>query len=573
MNLGRKTKQMLTKQLARARRRIAQLERLLVEGKRCELEAHEAREYAESILATVWEPLVVLDKHLRVISASRSFYTTFKVSSEETAGKLLYELGNRQWDIPELRQLLENILAENTTLDDYEVEHDFPNIGRKIMLLNARRIWEGAEEPQRILLAIKDVTEQKRLEEELRRAHKMEAVGQLAGGLAHDFNNMLTAILGYSELLLELLPAEDPARDAAEQISQAGHSAAALTRKLLVLGRRQVLRPEVLVLNDVLTPMEKILRRAVGERIELEMTLEPQLAAVEVDRSLMEQVVMNLVLNARDAMPDGGKLTIETANVSLDREFAKRHPAFEPGRYVLLAVTDTGMGMDRETQSRIFEPFFTTKRAGKGTGLGLSTVYSTIGQSGGHVYVSSELGVGTRFEIYLPALGEKAQRKVHWETAVSTATPAETNMVESPEGTAKEKLQVETPHRKRLAEPQTILVVDDDVSVRKLAATMLRSDGYQVLEASGGREALSMCEKHQGKIALSLTDVIMQDMGGRELAHQLSALTPEMKILYMSGYAIAEKGELEPGMPFLRKPFSKEALLSKVREVLEVSVE
>ena len=379
--------------------------------------------------------------------------------------------------------------------------------------------------------------------EQLRQAQKMEAVGKLAGGIAHDFNNLLTAITGYSELTLRRLRAEDPLRRNVEEIKKAGERAASLTRQLLAFSRKQVLQPKVLDLNAVVSDMEKMLRRLIGEDIELRTALAADLGSVKADPGQIEQVLMNLAVNARDAMPQGGNLIIETENVYLNEGYATRHIAVKPGPYVMLAVSDTGEGMSEETQSRIFEPFFTTKEVGKGTGLGLSTVYGIVKQSGGNIWVYSEVGEGTVFKIYLPRVDEAAQEYKPGPEAQ-----------ESLDGT------------------EVILLAEDDERVRGLVREVLEGYGYRVLEAEGGSAALSVSERHEGPIHLLLTDVVMPKMSGRELAIRLARVRPEMKVLYMSGYtdeSIVHHGVLDAGTPFLQKPFEAEALARKVRELLD----
>ena len=388
-------------------------------------------------------------------------------------------------------------------------------------------------------VTIRDITGRKRLEEKLRQAQKMEAVGQLAGGIAHDFNNLLTIILGYSQLALTQMSLPDLLNNPLQEILKAGERAAVLTRQLLAFSRRQVLEPKVLDLNAVVTDMERMLRRLIGEDIELATHLDPDLEAVQADPGQIDQVLLNLAVNARDAMPEGGRLTIETANTELDEDYARNHPDVRPGRYALVAVTDSGTGIAPENLPQIFEPFFTTKEPGKGTGLGLSTVYGIVRQSGGHISVYSEPGHGTTFKIYLPVTQEPI-----------TVTP-------------------------RLAPPlpgtETILVVEDEEPVRQFAGMALRQSGYTVLEASGGEEALRKAGEHQGPIHLLLTDVVMPGMSGRELAKHLAPLHPETKVFYFSGYtsdAIVRHGILSGDMPFLPKPFGREALARKVREIL-----
>jgi len=397
---------------------------------------------------------------------------------------------------------------------------------------------------------MRDITERRtaeealhQSEEQLRQSQKMEAVGKLAGGVAHDFNNLLTAITGYSELVMSDLDSGDPRRQDLEEVKKAADRAAALTRQLLAFSRRQVLQPRVLDLNGIVTGVGKMLRRLIGEDIELVTLLDPALERVKADPGQIEQVILNLSVNAREAMPEGGKLTIETANSELEEAHDLGEFAVPPGRYVMLTVGDTGVGMDKETQSRIFEPFFTTREPGKGTGLGLSTVYGIVKQSGGYVWVYSEPGLGTTFKIYLPRV-EEALLEV--EPAAALAQP--------PAGT------------------ETILLVEDEPAVRALAARLLRSVGYTVVEARNGAQALEVCKQQDRAVDLLVTDVVMPQMGGPELAERLTPLHPEMKVLFMSGYtddAVLRHGLLESGAAFLQKPFTRNALAAKVREVLD----
>jgi two-component system cell cycle sensor histidine kinase/response regulator CckA len=388
-----------------------------------------------------------------------------------------------------------------------------------------------------------DITDRKSLEEQLRQSQKMEAVGQLAAGMAHDINNMLTVINGYSELMLRSLPGGDPHRATVEQIRRAGERTATLTRQLLAFSRQQVLQPKVLDLNAVVANMETMLHRVIGEDFDLLTILSPGLATVQADPGQIEQILLNLVVNARDAMPAGGRLAIETADVVLDTDYARRHVAVTPGRYVMLAVSDNGCGMDAATQARIFEPFFTTKEKGKGTGLGLSMVYGIVKQSGGHIQVYSEPGRGTSFRIYLPRT-EGVVEAVEPERAQEPLHPGS----------------------------ETILLVEDEAGVRNLAKAVLQTQGYTVLDAAQGDAALRLVGQHEGLIHLMVTDMVMPEMSGRELAERLKPLRPNMKVLVMSGYtdkAMLHHGELDPGMAFLQKPFTPQTLASKVREVLD----
>jgi CheY-like chemotaxis protein len=374
----------------------------------------------------------------------------------------------------------------------------------------------------------------------------MEAVGRLAGGIAHDFNNLLQVVMGFSELLLDRFAPGDPSRKEIEEIKKAGGRAASLTRQLLAFGRRQVLRPEVLNLNALVSNLGRMLRRLISEDVDLVTVLRPGLGRVKADPSQVEQVIMNLAINARDAMPEGGKLTVETENVYLDEAFVREHPDARPGPHVRLAVSDTGRGIGAEVWPHLFEPFFTTKEAGKGTGLGLATVYGIVTQSGGHISVSSEPGAGSIFRIYLPRFQEEAGA-VPAGQAVSGLSP----------GT------------------ETVLLVEDEDAVRDLVSRMLQMCGYTVLEAAHGEEAIRVSERYEGPIQLMVTDVMMPKMTGREVAERLKPLRPDMRVLYVSGYTddeIVRQGVLGADMAFLQKPFTPDALARKVREVLDEKV-
>ena len=389
----------------------------------------------------------------------------------------------------------------------------------------------------------RDVTETKRLEEMFLQAQKMEAVGRLAGGVAHDFNNLLGVILGYSDIVEGRLKDDDPVRAKVAQIKKAGQNAARLTRQLLAFSRQQILDPRILDLNSVVTDVQKMLQRLIGADVEMVTALSPNLACVKADQGQLEQVIMNLIVNSRDAMPDGGSLTIETSNVHLDDLYVQSHPELAAGSFVMLAVTDTGTGIDPETQKHIFEPFFTTKEQGKGTGLGLSTVYGVVKQSGGFISVSSEVGRGTTFKIYLP----------------QTSSAAERDDIEP---------------RRLFEGTETVLVVEDEESLRKLTCEMLVENHYTVLEASNGFEAHELAQLHQGTIHLLLTDVVMPRISGPSLAKSLMARNPNMKVLYMSGYmnsSVVQELAIS-GSEFLQKPFTSDTLTRKIREIFGVSV-
>jgi signal transduction histidine kinase len=388
-------------------------------------------------------------------------------------------------------------------------------------------------------------SEREALEEQLRASQRMESIGRLAGGISHDFNNLLSVILCSTDYAIERTTTDDKVRDELVEVRKAAERAAGLTRQLLAFSRKQVLQPVVLNLNQVAAAIEKMLHRILGEDIEYVQVLAPDLGPVWADPGQIEQVLMNLVVNARDAMPTGGRLTLETANVTLDEEYAARHVTVEPGRYVRVSLTDTGSGMDAPTKARIFEPFFTTKEKGKGTGLGLSTVYGIVRQSGGNIWVYSEPGLGTTFKIYLPLI----------DAAVGAASPTK-------------PVKTAAPHT---ASTGTILVVEDEESIRDICKRILGAVGYTVLTAATGSDALATCEQQAGEIHLLLTDVVMPRMGGRGLAERVTSLRPGIKVLYMSGYsddAIAHHGTLAPGTHFIAKPFSAADLVGKVREVL-----
>ena len=388
---------------------------------------------------------------------------------------------------------------------------------------------------------IEDVTEGKYLEERLVQSQKMEAIGTLAGGIAHDFNNLLTAIIGYSQLAGGRVSKDEPIYKEIEEIRKAGMRAAELTSQLLAFSRKQVLQPKVINLNTVVENISKMITRVIGEDFELVISLDPELGSIKADPGQMEQVIMNLAVNARDAMPRGGKLIIETAGIVLDEAYARLHLRVHPGPHVMLAVSDTGCGMDAETRSRIFEPFFTTKDQGKGTGLGLSTVYGIVKQSGGDIWVYSEPGRGTTFKLYLPRIEQAAEQPYQ------------------------ERRQI------RSAGTETVLLVEDESQVRNLAALVLRERGYEVLEASTGEEALRIAKRYAGRIHLLLTDVVMPQMSGKELSEQIKRTRLDIKVLFASGYtddAVLHHGVFEADMEFIQKPFTPNALANKVRQVL-----
>ncbi|GAB4374816.1 MAG: hypothetical protein Kow0042_19720 [Calditrichia bacterium] len=451
-------------------------------------------------------------------------------------------------DMPIVQEHVEHLLAG----EDHECEFRIVCKNGEIRWLRnkGRPVWdEKSESIVRIFGAGRDITENKqndeervKLQEQLLQIQKLESVGRLAGGIAHDFNNMLSVIIGFGQILHNKLHPADPLRTYVDQIVKAGERSASLTRRLLAFSRKQTLQMEVLNLNDVLKNMEKMLHRLIGEDINLEFVLAPEIGRVLADPGQIEQVIMNLVVNARDAMPNGGKLLIETAGVELDQNYARKHPGVTPGKYVLLAITDTGCGMTRKVMAKIFEPFFTTKEKGKGTGLGLSTVYGIVKQSGGNIWVYSEPGKGTTFKVYLP-------------------------LIEKPAKPATKKAEA----ARAVGDGEHILVVEDEESLRTLLNALLTQLGYVVTLAANGGEALLLVEEKGIKPDLLLTDVVMPNMNGKELVNRLKKCCPELKVIYMSGYtdnAIVHHGILDSSLPFIQKPFTTKGIAVKIREVL-----
>jgi PAS domain S-box-containing protein len=441
---------------------------------------------------------------------------------------------------------LADFLSSGAPLDGMTAEWKRKNGTTTVVRTSGRSVMNGHKE--RIFeLFVEDVTERRTLEQQLRQSQKMEAVGRLAGGIAHDFNNLLMVISGYSEFLLERLGPDPSLRAPAQEIASASERASSLTRQLLAFSRKQMLTPRILDLNGVVTENIRMLTRMIGEDIDLVMVPGMNLGAVRADAGQIEQVIMNLAVNARDAMPSGGRLTIETSNVALDEEYARFHPPLQSGDYIMVAISDTGAGMDAETQSHIFEPFFTTKGP-KGTGLGLSTVYGIVKQSGGYIWVYSEVGKGTTFKIYLPRV-------------------ASTNESVAP-------LSAHAGPQKVEPGTETILVVEDEANLRALARQFLEKQGYKVIDAADGAVAMQIAVAHEGVIHLLLTDVIMPGMNGRELAQRISEIRPNVKILYMSGYTenvVGHNGTLDAGVRLLQKPFTLRELKMTVREVLDAS--
>jgi PAS domain S-box-containing protein len=499
---------------------------------------HASEERFRALVENISDALLLIDARGLIIYLSPSSERHLGWTAEHMVRRSIFDFLH-----PDDRDLVEARLAETLNNPGRSVVehvrfHHADGSWRMMEGVAVNRLGDPAVAG--IVINARDITERRRLEEQLRQSQKMEAVGQLAGGVAHDFNNLLTAILGYCHLMLDEIPEEDPLRPDLLEIQSAGDRAAALTRQLLAFSRRQMLQPQVVDINTLVTHLERLLRRLISEDVDLVTALARDLRPVTIDPASVEQILVNLALNARDAMPSGGRLTIETANVELDDTYVVTHVAMTPGSYVMIAVGDTGQGMDEATRARVFEPFFTTKEQGKGSGLGLATVYGMVKQSGGYIWVYSEPGHGTMFKVYLPA------------------TP-------SPSGTQGQGSD---------AEPigsETILLVEDEEAVRALAREVLRRHNYVVLEARHGVEALRIAERHPNDIHLLVTDVVMPQMSGRELSARLTAVRPGTKTLFMSGYSdhawVHE--DVTPSFAFLQKPFTPEVFARKIRTILD----
>jgi PAS domain S-box-containing protein len=528
-----------TEQHAERARAVASQAASAIENARLLAAAREQAQQVRQIIRTVPEGIVLLDGDLRVAIVNPAGRAYLEALDGVQQGEVLTHLGGRR-------------LAELLSPPAVGTWHSMEVAGppSQFFELAAQPVGDQIERSGWVLV-LRDVTEERQIEQQVRQQDRLVAIGQLAGGVAHDFNNVLTAIQGYSHLILEGLASDDPhdwppgpqLRADLGDVVQAAERAAGLTRQLLAFSRRQILQPQVLDLNGVITEFERMLRRLIGEDIELITLLAPNLGRVEADPGQVEQVIMNLAVNARDAMPNGGQLTLETADVVLDRAYAREHVEVTPGSYVMLAVSDTGVGMSEEVKAHAFEPFFTTKGKDKGTGLGLAVVYGIVKQSEGHIAIESELGIGTTVKVYLPRLERAVEAATHEPTAQPLVRGTE-----------------------------TILVVEDEKAVLALACRTLRKCGYTVLEAGDPEEALHRSGEHAGPIHLLLTDMVMPSMSGRELAERLLPLRPEMAVLYTSGYtddAIVQHGVLGSGVPFLHKPFTPPVLARRVRELLD----
>ena len=495
-----------------------------------------------SIIEYSSDAIVIFTLSGVIVSWNTAAETIYGYSGGEILGRprrLLMPLDQAD-DLPDIVEKLK----QEERIKRFETVH-LTKDGRRIdVSMTISRVKDAHEQIIGAAAITRDVSDRKLLEKQLQQAQKMEAIGQLAGGIAHDFNNLLSVINGHCELLEEQLAPNERPRQNCEQIKKAGERAAGLTRQLLAFSRQQVLEPRILNLNTLVVDLEKMLKRVIGEDVEFRISLDSRLAPVKADRGQIEQVLMNLVVNARDAMPNGGHLIVETTNVFLEDEFARQR-GYSQRSYVGLSVTDNGTGMDADTQARMFEPFFTTKEVGKGTGLGLATAYGVITQSGGHIEVQSHVGQGTTFRIYLPAVREAVREQ-------------------------KPKSRME----KQMGALETILLVEDEEALRTLIGDLLINSGYHVLQAESPDQAILLARQSSGPIHLLLTDVIMPGMNGRALAQRLVTLRPELKVVYMSGYAGFKQSEiLEAPCILLAKPFEWDTLLQKLRDALASSME
>jgi PAS domain S-box-containing protein len=520
----------------------------ITEWKQAEDGLKSSEERYRTLVESTSDAILHLDKNRRIVSYNQAFYNLFGYEPNEIIGKSVRVIHRSDERFRSFGEMAYPVLRKEGFFRG-EWEH-FHKVGTEIpveVTLSSIKSSDGSLFGY--VKVMRDITERKRaekemasLQEQFRQAQKMEAIGRLAGGIAHDFNNILTVMKGVCQLSLLDLQEGDPLYENLKEIDRSTTRAADLTRQLLAFSRKQVLEPHVLDLNHVIQRLDKMFRRILGEDIEVATFFTEELGRVKVDPGQMEQVIINLCVNAKDAMPGGGKLTLETANVELDEGYARMHIGAKPGSYVMLSVSDTGAGMSPEVRERIFEPFFTTKEKGKGTGLGLSTVYGIVKQSGGNVWVYSEPGKGTTFKIYLPRVDEPLEEK-------------------------EEKVIQEVP-----TGSETVLVVEDGEAVRKLTVRLLKKQGYKVLEAPDGGQAFILCEQYHEPIHLILSDVVMPGINGRELVDRLQKIHPEARSLYMSGYTdnvIAHHGILEEGIEFIQKPFTLESLARKVRKVLD----
>jgi PAS domain S-box-containing protein len=521
---------------------VLSINRDVTERKQAEYKLENSVSIIRATLEATADAILVISNSGEVVTCNQKFLQMWQIADQEAF--VSRNQWMQQYALNQVKNSDDFLLEFERLLADPDAEN------WNSIEFRDGRVIEQYSQPQRIngqtvgrVWSFRDLSDRKNLEEQLRQSQKLEAVGQLAGGVAHDFNNLLTGIIGYSELIISEVEKGSYLHQSILEIRKAGEHAASLTRQLLAFSRKQVMQPRILDLNDVVVEMNKMLRRLIGENIDLVTALDQDLGRVKADPGQIQQVIINLVVNARDAMPKGGKVVIELSNAYLDEDYAGHHISVQPGWYAMLAVSDTGCGMTAEVQKRVFEPFFTTKEVGKGTGLGLSTVFGIVKQSGGNIWVYSEMGKGTTFKVYLPLI----------ERAV-------------------EKIEVDVERKSALGGTESILLVEDEEMVRKMTCTILAMNGYEVLVAANGVEALQLVEEHQGLINLILTDVVMPKMDGSELVEIIIRKRPEARVLFMSGYtddAIVHHGVLAEGIPFIEKPFTPRSLACKIREVLD----
>jgi PAS domain S-box-containing protein len=507
--------------------------------KRAEQAEQDARVYAESIVETLRESLVVLDAQLRVVTANQTFYKTFKVSPEETLNKFIYDLGGRQWDIPELRKLLEEVLPQNTQFQDFEVEHEFQNIGHRTMLLNARRIYQSDDNMELILLAIEDITEKKKLESQLLRSQRMESIGTLAGGIAHNLNNMLTPMIMSLQMLKQKFNDEQSQRllTILENNSQ---RSADLIKQVMSFARGVEGERKPLQVKYLISEIEKIAKETFPRDIELKKDVPDDLWTILGDATQLHQVIMNLCVNARDAMPYGGVLSITASNFFVDKNYVRIHTDAKVGSYVVITVSDTGTGIPPKIMDRIFEPFFTTKEYGKGTGLGLSTALAIMKGHGGFINVYSEVGRGTAFRVYLPAI----------KTEIQGAEEQQPELL--------------------VGDGEWILVAEDEESIRDVTFSTLEMSGYKVITADDGAEAVALYAENMDKIKVILMDMMMPVMDGQASIRAIRRVNPEIKIIAVSGLTETDRlaKVADYTNAFLPKPYNAEKLLKTIHQVL-----
>jgi len=514
----------------------------LAAGIQLETYTQHALEYAENILETVREPLVVLDSDLKILSANASFYKTFNVAPDETIGNYIFDLGNRQWDIPALRILLNDILPQNTVFNDYEVEHVFQSIGSKIILLNARQIFRKDIGSHIILLAMEDITEKKRLTEQLIHSQKLETIGELAGGLAHDMNNLLSVINGYATLAAQGVNEDKKLLGYINQIMTASTRAASLSQSLLAYSRKQTMDPHNHSLKTLLENVASFIKRILRENVVFTLALADEPLMVNVDAMQMDQVLLNLATNARDVMPGGGTLTIATHSVTIDNHFIANHGLGEVGHYAVINVIDTGHGMDAKTRSKVFDPFFTTKETGKGTGLGLSIVMGIISQHGGFIELESQPDEGSTFSLYLP-LVEKGE--VAAKAAESSLT------IKKCSG--------------------TVLIAEDDPDTRIAMEKFLTHAGYKVIAAVDGQDAVEKFVACKEKIQIVILDMVMPRKSGRTACEEIRVISPETRFLLASGHTekvIMREGNLPADVELIMKPLRPLELMAKIGEII-----